>query len=143
MFELKFINEIKQQDWYIVFPKMLSWRGNKPIIIIGSNKENIWLSFCLRQIASAYISIFPKPLWSRQEHGPAKGKTERETARIQNVDGLAKETPQDLWPGELKRPLFYIKINYDFEWRTFLLLHRKEDFKGKKGKSKKKVPPPS
>lgn len=64
---------------------MLSWRGNKPIIIVGSNKENIWLSVCLRQIASAYISIFPKPLWSRQEHGPAKGKTERETAGMQNA----------------------------------------------------------
>lgn len=67
------------------FSPVSSPRGNKPIMMVGSNKENIWLSVCLGQIASAYISIFPKPLWSCQEHGPAKGKTEREAARMQNA----------------------------------------------------------
>lgn len=67
------------------FSPTSSRRGYEPITIVGSNKENILLSVCLRQIASAYISIFPKLLWSCQEHGPAEGKTERETAWMQNA----------------------------------------------------------
>lgn len=43
------------------------------------------VSVCLRQIASACISMFPKPLWSRQEHDPAKGKTEQQRAGMQYV----------------------------------------------------------
>lgn len=29
----------------------------------NGNKENIWLSICLRQSTSTYSSVFPKPLW--------------------------------------------------------------------------------
>lgn len=82
--KFKFIHGLKLQGCSSFSPTS-SPRGNKTIMIVGSNKENIWLSVCLGQIASAYISIFPKPLRSRQEHGPAKGKKERETARMQNA----------------------------------------------------------
>lgn len=68
-----------------VTTRQRSCPGESPITIVGSNKENIWLSVRLGQIAAAYISIFPKPLRWRQEHGPAKGRRERETAGMQSA----------------------------------------------------------
>lgn len=115
IFDLTFINGIKQQDCYIVFPKRCHDAATSQLLSLALIKKIFGFPSVSDKLPQLTLASFQSHCGRVRNTALPRARRCGRRPGCRMHGRLAKQTPQDLWPGELEKPLFYIKIHYDFE----------------------------
>lgn len=137
IFESKCINEIKQQDWYIVFPKRCHDAATSQLLSLALIKKIFGFPSVSDKLPQLTLASFQSRCGRVKNTALPRARRSGRRPGCRMSTGSPRRHRRIYGHGNLKSRSSTSRLITTLSEVMFLLLQRKEDFRGEKGKRKK------